>query len=302
MKWAIAVLIVSAACSGAAADHERLGDAAYREGRFEAALSEYQAAQKGGARSRVWAKAGAAGLRAGKYLEAVEAFRALAAEDPSRSIEAAIGLERVARAAREQGASGRQIVARAVLAIRAVDPARPLGRLAGSTVIADAQPLDAVGLLPGAIASAGTGRAVDSLLYLFAEAERATVACERAARNYRAVLRRTSDRQLAAASREGLADCAYLLGQDAINGRNGDEAERWFEAVLGLETGTRRAWLAQLGLGDARLMQGDALGAAVAYQAVLSVGSVPDSLRQEAVAKLNGLGAAPADPPTGGEA
>jgi hypothetical protein len=91
-----------------------------------------------------------------------------------------------------------------------------------------------------------------------------------------------------------------LLGQDAVGARNGLEAERWFEAVLGVAAGTDRGWRAQIGIGDARMLQGDALGAAVAYQAVVGSGAVSDSLRLVAVGKLNGLGAASPEPPSDG--
>jgi hypothetical protein len=93
-----------------------------------------------------------------------------------------------------------------------------------------------------------------------------------------------------------LSECALLLGQDAVGVNNGAEAERWFEVVLGSAAGTERGWRAQLGIGDARMLQGDALGAAVAYQAVVSAGTVPDSLRAAAISKLNGLGAASPGP------
>ena len=50
-------------------------------------------------------------------------------------------------------------------------------------------------------------------------------------------------------------------------------------------------WRAEIGLGDSRLLQGDVLGAALAYQSVVSVQAVPDSLRTLARAKLDSLGA-----------
>ena len=59
-----------------------------------------------------------------------------------------------------------------------------------------------------------------------------------------------------------------------------------------MESGTPRGWRAQIGRGDARLMQGDAIGASVAYQSVLAGASVPDSLRTMAAARLNDLGSA----------
>jgi len=49
-------------CSPAAADHERLGDRAYREARFAAAEAEYRAAARGKGGARLYAKLGAAAL------------------------------------------------------------------------------------------------------------------------------------------------------------------------------------------------------------------------------------------------
>jgi hypothetical protein len=291
------LLAMVAGCSVAAADHERLGDEAYRAGRFEKALGEYQAAQRTGARSRIWAKAAAAALGARDFSAAADAWSELAREDPTRALEAAIGLGRVAALAEEEGPSGAAAVAKAVLALRALDPARPLGRVVGATLAGQLEPTEELGLLPAAIAAAETARGVDSLLLRYADAQRATVACDAAARSYRSLLRRTSDSRLRSAGRSGLADCALLLGQDALVGRDGSTAERWFETVLGIETETARAWSAQIGVGDARMLQGDALGAAVAYQAVVSSAGVADSLRGVAAAKLNGLGTATPTPP-----
>ncbi len=289
-------------CKVAAADHERLGDHAYQERSYAKALMEYQAAHRDGARSRVWAKTAAAAIEVGEYGAAIDALDRLAREDPVRSPEAAVGLERVARLAERQGPSGYPTIAQAILVLRRVAPNRPLGRLALVAMGGSVGPRDAVSLIPTAIATAGSPRAVDSLLLRLAEAQRTTVACDGAARSYRAVLRRTADSQIREAAREGLSECALVLGQDALGSKKSPEAEAWFELVLGYDSDSPRGWRANLGLGDARLLRGDALGAAVAYQAVLSAVGVPDSLRQAAVQKLNELGAATGSPPSEGGA
>ncbi len=296
--WWIMALTGVAGCAVAAADHERLGDQAYRDRSFSKALGEYQAAQQTGARSRVSAKSAAAAIEAGELGAAIDAFDQLVRQDQTRAPEAAIGLERVAQLAERQGPNGYPTVAKAILVLRRIAPNRPLGRLALVSMAGPVEPRDAVALIPAAIATAGSARAVDSLLLRLAEAQRTTVACDGAARSYRAVLRRTEDGRVRAAAREGLADCALVLGHDALGSQNSPEAERWFAVVLGFETESARGWRANIGLGDARLLRGDALGAAVAYQAVLSSVGVPDSLRAAAVQKLNSLGAAPpAAPP-----
>ncbi len=301
IRWlGLVVAGFGVACSAPASDHERLGDEAYREGRFAAALSEYQAAQRSGARSRVWAKAGAAAVAAEDFEPAAVAYAELAREDPTRLMEAVVGLDRVARAADRAGSRGQAAVTKAVLALRSLAPGRPLGRMARASLADDMELSDALGLIPAALGATGTVRGVDSLLLRLADAQRATVACEDAAASYRTLLRRTTDGRLRGAARSGLADCALLLGQDALSVENGPLAERWFDLVLGFEAATLRGIRAQIGLGDARVLRGDALGAAVAYQAVLAASGVSDSLREVAVTKLNGLGAAPTEPPADG--
>jgi hypothetical protein len=250
----------------------------------------------------VWATAGSSAIRAEECGAAVDAYSERARQDPTRAAEAASGLERVARAAERRGAAGNVAVAKAVLALRGIAPGRPLGRLALATLAAASEPSDAIGILPSALATAGSARGVDTLLLRLGDAQRATVACDGAARSYRTLLRRTEDGRLRVAARAGLADCALLLGQDALGVADGPGAEQWFDLVLGYETETARGWRARIGLGDARVLQGDALGAAVAYQTVASAPGVPDSVRAVAVAKLNGLGAASAEPPADGDA
>lgn len=300
MRLGLGLLLLAGGCTIAAADHERLGDQAFRQGHWAKALGEYQTAQRSGVRTRVWAKAGAAALKAEDFSAAVDAYTELARQDPSRAAEAASGLERVARTAERR--SGGAAVARAVLALRGISPGRPLGRLALATLAAAGEPSDAIGILPAALATAGSARGVDSLLLRLADAQRATVACDGAARSYRTLLRRTEDSRLRMAARSGLEDCALLLGHDALGVSDGAGAEQWFDLILGYEAESPRGYAARIGLGDARLLQGDALGAAVAYQTVVSAPGVPDSVRAVAVAKLNGLGAASAVPPADGDA
>src|SRR2546426_6111576 len=163
-------LVLLSGCPGAAADHERLGDRAYREERYEDALAEYLAAQRSNARSRVWAKAGAAALKAHKLAAAVDAYGRLAANDPTRVVEAATGLERVARQAERGGPADAPNLARAIVSLKTIAPRRPLGRLA----LSPAASSDPLGLLPSALASARSARATDSPLLVYADAPRGT--------------------------------------------------------------------------------------------------------------------------------
>jgi tetratricopeptide (TPR) repeat protein len=286
-------------CANPAADHERLGDGAYERGQYPKALAEYLAAQRSGAKSRVWAKVGSAAIHAHDYTAAIDAYQRLAAEDPKRLDEACAGLEQVARVAERNGSTDLPFVAKAIMALRTVAPGRPLGRLAFSPgASAEVEQADALGIIPAVLATAPNPRTVDSLLLVYADAQRVTTACEAAARSYRTVLRRTDNPRFRNPARTGLAACAVQLGLDALAAQQAGDAEQWFETTLDIEADTPRGWRAQIGLGDARLMQGDVLGAAIAFQAVLSSAGVPDSLRTVATEKLNQLGAAPAAPET----
>jgi len=296
-----ALLTLAVGCQLAAADHERLGDQAYLENDFDQAVSEYQAAAKNNGRSRVWAKLGAAAIKGQEYSVAVDAFQALAEADPTRATEAAVGLERVAEAVGRGGPGEQMVVSRAVLAVRRIAPNRPLGRLAQVPVgAADLDPNTLLGLLPVAIASAGSRSVVDSLLARYAGALKTLTACDASARGYQALLRRAERSSLRRAARDGVAFCGLVLGLDALTAKDGASAEHWFDAVIAVEPTTERGWRAQIGRGDARLLAGDALGASVAYQTVLGAGAVSDSLRALASERLNALGSAQPDQPGGG--
>lgn len=286
-----AALLVSLllGCSGPSADHERLGDAAYREAAWLRALAEYQAASAQG-RGRVWAKVGAAALQLREHATATEAYQQLAQADPSRADEAAIGLTRVARSAAREGAP--EAVAQAIEALRRVAPTRPLGRWA----VAPARHggldrREALAVLPVALAAADGGRLVDSLLLRYGQALRETLACDAAAEMYRTVLRRSPVAGLANPARVGLAECALLLGLDALLAERLSEAEDWFDEAASTDYAGPVGWRARIGFGDARIRQGDYLGAATAYQSVLSGRQVPDSLQRLAGERLNAIAA-----------
>lgn len=287
-------MLLAAGCGVAAADHERLGDRAYREGRFADAIAEYRAALKGSNRSPLLAKLGAAGLHAADLGTAVDAYSRLAQNDPAEVGEAAVGLERAARQAERGGAGELVHLAAAVRALRSKAPGRPLGRfaLAPTTGL---PATEALGALPAGLASAVDGRTVDSLLVAYGAAQQTTTACDAATRTYQSVLRRTRDNGLRLRANSGLASCALRLGLDALQAEDGEQAERWFEAAVSAAASSPSGWRAAIGLGDARLRQGDLLGAAIAWQGVLSATGVPDSLLKLATDKLNALGAAPPD-------
>jgi len=292
-----ATLVLLAGCNAAAADHERLGDRAYVESRFAAAVAEYRAAVRSGGRPRLWAKLGASALHARDPATAVMAFERLGVEDGSRAAEAAVGLERAAGLAEREGSAGAAAVSGAVRALRRVSSGRPLGRfaLAPEPELAGTE---ALALFPAAVAAAGEGRGVDSLLVAWGAAQRRTTACEAATRTFKTALRRARDPSLRQAAQGGLAACALLLGLDALAAKRAEMAEEWFEVVTSGAPDTPMAWQARIGRGEARLLQGDLLGAALEWQAVVSSPGVPDSLAKAASIKLNALAAADPPPPS----
>lgn len=290
MKRALLLLIVLAGtgCLGLGADHERLGDEALARGDAQTALAEYQSAAGTRGTAQLFAKVGNAARRAGRLREAAQAYRDLVADDPSRLDEAATGLELVADAA--EHANDAAGLSAAVAALRDVAPDRLPARHALTLVRLGAlTPQELVAVLPFALAAAPDGGVTDSLLLIFGQALRETTAWEEGATAYQAVVRRTRDRKLGDAARTGLAACGVALGQQAVAANDPFAAERWFTTAAtadstGLEG--RRAWL---GLAALRQHQGDLLGAAMAYQAVLNVSSA-DSLGHAAKAKLDSLG------------
>jgi len=291
--------VLVAACNVAAADHERLGDRAFAESRYSVAVNEYQAAVRSGGRPRLWAKLGAAALHSRDPGTAIAAFERLGAEDGSRATEAAVGLERAAVMAEREGKPGAAHVVAAVRALRRISTGRPLGRfaLAPEPEIAGTE---ALALFPAAVAAAGEGRRVDSLLVAWGAAQRRTTACEAATRTFRTALRRARDPSLRQTAQGGLAACALRLGLDALVAKRAEMAESWFEVVTSGAPDSPMAWQARIGRGDARLLQGDLLGAALEWQGVISSPGVPDSLVKAASSKLNALAAADTPPPLEG--
>src|SRR5438477_470584 len=129
MRAVVPALLAAALAAGCGAgDHERLGDRAYGQTRYPEALAEYRAVLRGKHRPDVWAKVGAAALHAGELRESAEAYLRLADDDPTRGVEAAEGLESVARAAERVGNT--DVLREVVTGLQAMSPDRPTGRYA----------------------------------------------------------------------------------------------------------------------------------------------------------------------------
>jgi tetratricopeptide (TPR) repeat protein len=306
IRWAFAAAVACAACAayagaacGGAADSERRGDEAYGRGQYAQALKEYRLLLGGKAHPRIWAKAAAAALRTGDLPEAADAYLHLAGEDPSRTQEAAEGLEAVARAA--ERADRPDALQQAVVGLQTVAPDRVPGPYA--LILAQkegAEPAELVGLLPRAIAAAPDQATVDSLLALHARLLQQTSGCGQAMFQYRAVLRRTQDTSLVGRARKGAADCALSLGQRAVTSGRDEDAALWFAEAARMDSSSATGRRALFAYGETRLIQGDTLAAALAYQAIAADAAVSDAFSGKARARLAALGLTPTTGPDTG--
>jgi tetratricopeptide (TPR) repeat protein len=286
----ICALILAVGCGGAG-DHERLGDEAYGETRYAEALAQYTSVLGSDPDVGVWTKVGAAALHAGEFQQASDAYLRLAAEDPARAQEAAEGLETVARAADRRADAGS--LQRALGGLQAIAPERLTGRYAVLRATRPgAESAELVALLPGAIAAATESSTVDSLLTLYGFALEATAGCGQALLQFRAVLRRSTDSTVRARARSGVAECAFALGERAVSQGNSLEAALWFAEAARADSLSPVGRRASLGAAEARLAQGDTIGAAIALQSVI-VSGANDSAGQVAAGHLRTLGLIP---------
>jgi tetratricopeptide (TPR) repeat protein len=282
-------LVLLAGCAGSAADHERLGDTAYGLGDFTTAMGEYRAVAHDASNGRVWAKLGAAALKAGEFREAAEAYSKLAAADQTRIIEAARGLELVARAADRAGAE--VALQESVEALRRLAPERVSPRHTIALVRSGRlEPSEAAGIGPLALAAAGDAAAVDQMLVQYGAALQSTTACGEAADIFQTALRRTRDAGVRSRAIEGLGACGVQLGLDALHLERPEVANLWFSRVVAVDSASEHGRRALVGLGDTRVEQGDLLGATIAYQEAMRTGA-SDSIVAMATERLGRLGA-----------
>lgn len=287
---ALLAALATAACVGAAAEHESIADEAYAEGRFADALVEYElalVARQPDADLR--AKAGAAALNARKLETAARQYVALAREGGEARVgEAADGLVLVANAAIETG--DQAALAAALDGLQTVAPGRALGGFARELVgTLGTVPRSAEGLnlLIYAAANAPDARTQDSLVYAYGVLLRRLGRCRDAARVFESLVRRERDPRVTEGSRNGLVLCALRLGRRALDDGQPRSAEEWFlrAATAGGATPAGRA--AYLGLGDVRFALGDVFGAVEAYEQARA-GLVPgDSLYQLVAERLD---------------
>lgn len=276
-----------AAC-GRVGDHERRGDQLYGEGQYGQALAEYRTAVTSDPDARVWAKTGAAALRTGNLEVAADSYLRLAAEDPTRTEEAAEGLDAVARAADRAGDVKR--LESAVVGLGMIAPNRSIGRYALELIRRPgAEATNLVAVFPGAIAAAPDAETVDSLLAAYGAALRETSGCDQALPVFQATLRRTRIDALRGRAEDGVAGCSLALGLRAEAAGKPDDAALWFAAAIRVDSGTPVGRRALVGYGDAKLRTGDTAAGAQAFQAVASDPVQSDSTSQMARDRLEEL-------------
>jgi tetratricopeptide (TPR) repeat protein len=279
-----AVALAAVGCSGAAADHESLGDRAYVERRYGEALSEFQLAlRQGSSGGTLRQKAGMAALNARDLSEAAVQFRALAEEDADQLLVAADGLERVARAANLEG--NRPALQAALDGLMVVDPGRALGSFAREMAAGlgeNASSSEAIAVLPFAAAAAPDARSQDSLMYEYAVALADLRRCEEGIPVFETLLRRNRVPSVREEARRRATTCALDLGRRELNAGANDEAEVWYCRAVELGENNYAARVAHLGLGNVWFSRGDYQGAREAYLRAMVGASPTDSLYRRA--------------------
>lgn len=280
---ALAALLLMA-CTGAAADHETLGDRAYVDRNYGDALVEFQLAlRQAGADATLLRKAGMAALNSRDLGEAAVQFRSLAQEDAGQAGLAADGLERVARAASSAG--NRAALQAAIQALREIAPNRALGSFARELAIElEDAPASNEGLsiLLFAAAAAPDARLQDSLMYAYGTNLVRLGRCEDAVPVFESVLLRQRELSVQSGARLRAAACGLELGRRLQNRGAAGEAEVWFDRAVAVGDNNYPARRAYLGLGDVRFARGDYRGAADAFRNALIGGSATDSISRVA--------------------
>lgn len=286
---ALVLLGLCSACAGGGRQ-ERDADELYLRGQYAQALPLYADLAASHDNGRLWAKAGATALRAGQLDSAANAYLALASADPSRHAEASDGLAETARLALRS--RHMTALATAVAALARVAPEWPVTSYAYALVQGGTlKPASRARMLPLALAGAPDAGTFDSLLLQYG-ALTSGAQCAEAAYAFRAVMRRTTDPAMRDSAGTGYATCALRLGLAALDSSQVIEADRWFARA---SRGDPAGWTgrrALLGLGDARVKQGDPIAAAIAWQRAITAGAPDDSLSQLARNRLATLATA----------
>ncbi len=275
-------LFLASACHARSPDNERLGDKAWHDGRWNAAMSLYLAAP---ATAQVTAKLADAAFLAGAYSDAATAWTQLGLDAPERAAEAASGLARTAAAAERDGSSRALVLA--IAGLRKLEPGWPLGRLS-LRLAHEPGPFDslAMSVIPAALAARPGKTAADSLILALGRAQRAAGDCGRAVPTLESARRRSGGTTTGDSATALLGWCELTLGLRALASEHPAEAESWLDRVAHRDPLGAVGRRAMVGLGDARLAQGDIPAATVAWQAVAAAPVPPDSITVQALERL----------------
>ena len=268
------VVALAAGCTGTGL--ERAADDAYAAGRYTEAYAVYAAIGKE-AGGDAWLKAAAAARGAKRFDLAVAALESFARSLPARRAEAADGVEQVMLAAEASRDPGGLRVALA--AYGRLAPERPIGRYVLALLhLAPIAPDEAVDWLPAALAVAPARTVFDTLLLQYAAALEDAGNCGEALAAYESVLRRRADSARRSAATRGVARCGLALGAASLRAGDAMAADRWFTRVASADPASPAARRALVGLGDARVVQGDTIAAVIAWQRAADLGRAGDSI------------------------
>ena len=281
-------------CVGAAANHEKVADEAYADGRYADALVEYRLAVAASSpNAELRAKAASAALNSGDYVVAVEEFVALASDGGDSKLgQAADGLVRVANAAVDR--EDQLALAAALEGLQSIAPGRALGAFAPqvAALLGDvSRTPEALSVLIFAAAAAPDARGQDSAMYAYGTLLRRLGRCPEAVSVLESLVRRQRDRDVTAGARRGLVACALYLGRRALDGGQPTVAEGWYGIAATRGGSTSETRMAYLGLGDVRFALDDIMGAIEAYEQARAGLAPGDSLYALVGERLNRIAA-----------
>jgi hypothetical protein len=283
VKSARFLWLLVAGCSWQHPGREQLGDEAWHAARWGDAVEDYRAA---GDAPQVTAKLADAALHAGLLTESAAAWTKLGRAEPGRVGEAAAGLARVAHEAQLEGKVA--ALTQAIIALEQLAPRWPLGRMAAWIGEPDSLPPDqATVVIPAILAGLTTRDGAEPLLLALGRADRARGACDVAVPILTGLVGRTLAGELHDRAGDVLSDCALTLGFKALAAANAAAAEQWFDQAAAIDSNGPVGRRARIAIGDARLTQGDTLGARAAWALSLLSAPVPaDSLARMAQVRL----------------
>jgi hypothetical protein len=275
-------LMLLTACRSAGSDSERLGDAAWHEGRWVAAVSLYRTVAPA---TRVTAKLADAALLADSLLVAGAAWTRLGLAAPDRAGEAASGLARVAVAAERD--DNPRALALAIAGLRQLEPGWPLGRLS-LRLAHQPGPFDSLAraVIPAALAAAPGRLAADSLMLALGRAQRAAGDCQHAVPTLVSAAHRSASPGTRDSALSELGSCELAVGLLALGDNLPVVAEPWLDRVAHRDPLGPVGRRAMVAFGDARFAQGDSPAASLAWQAVAAAPVPPDSITALALERL----------------